>query len=190
MSFWNFLLTGQQNCKVDSTIKYDKVFFETLTVWLVGEKKKSHGMIYIQVHKSQTILYVLCPRNDCSSIVRSVLTQMAHLDSETCLCVTLHLSRANQPLMAPSSQEGFLRNQSVYNWSLRWTAVCSGWKCRTCSGGHHCLRWRFHSWIDKVGGYFKPEGHFQLELKGLLKKVLCIYLGGFETHKKNALGLD
>lgn len=46
MSFWNFLLTGQQSCKVDSTIKYDKVFFKTLTVWLVGEKKKSWHDLY------------------------------------------------------------------------------------------------------------------------------------------------
>lgn len=42
-----------------------------------------------------------------------------------------------------------------------------------------------------MGGYPKPEGHFQLELKNLLKKkIIYIHLGVFETHKKNALGLD
>lgn len=55
VSFWNFLLTGQQNCKVDSTIKYDKVFFKTLTVWLVEEKKKNHGMIYTRLYESHSL---------------------------------------------------------------------------------------------------------------------------------------
>lgn len=39
-------------------------------------------------------------------------------------------------------------------------------------------------------GCLKPEGHFQMGLRSLLKKILCIYLGVFETHKKNTLGLD
>lgn len=68
-------------------------------------------MIYIRLYESQTILYILCPRNDRSSTVGSVLkqliwallcSQMAHLDFLTLkhkllLRFTLRLPQANRP---------------------------------------------------------------------------------------------
>lgn len=60
VSFWNFLLTGQQNCKADSTIKYDKVFFKTLTVWLLGERKKKKWRdLYPAVRVTESPLYLV-----------------------------------------------------------------------------------------------------------------------------------
>lgn len=114
VSFWNFLLTGQQNCKADSTIKYDKVFFKTLTVWLLGEKKKKKSVIYTRLYESQNLLYILCPRNDRSSTACSVLKQLVTEDGsswlfniETCSCISLHLFWTKippTPLSSPHSR--------------------------------------------------------------------------------------
>lgn len=135
VSFWNFLLTGQQNCKADSTIKYDKVFFKTLTVWLLGEKKKKKMAWFIPGCTSNRISSISCVQGMIAHLQPAVSSnsssqKMAHLDfltlkharvshytfsgqkSHPFLCHPPHSrvsSQTEEPVLAPcSGQPAFL----------------------------------------------------------------------------------
>lgn len=179
VSFWNFLLTNQQNSKVDSTIKYDKVFFKTLTVWLVGEKKiimawfilgcTSHRSPLYHVSKKWLLIYSLrCPQTPSH---RWLVLTLYHWNMLVCHPAPF-LDKL--PSFDPQHVGGFppkltcLYLIPTLDSQLLWMGMSH-------------LQWMtsllgkiFHSWIDKVGGCLKQGSHLQMGLRSLLKKILCI----------------
>lgn len=163
----------------------------SLKHWLFDwwkKKKKSWHDLYPAVRVTLS-LYILCPRNDHSSIVFTVLKQLFTdgsswpCSTETCLCVAHFLDYPST--LAPILFQGFLSNWSVSNWSLHWNASFSHWEHPAPNGWYHYLGWKFHSWIDKMEGCLKLEG-MGLEF---IKQDFVRILGIIEREKKNALRL-